>query len=105
MIACGMLNADAYFCANYGQGTMVVTVKSAAIPKIDKNNLSKILTIFPQVISGVSLNHKEAFKSYLIDREVAFTTSGNLIEGKQNGKGVVAEFDEHNRLKNLKGAF
>lgn len=103
MVACGLLNADAYFCANYGQGTMVITTKSKAIPSIDKNDLSKIITIFPQVISGLPVNHKAAFKNYLIDRGVAYKESNHQIEGKLNGKGVTAEFDEQSRMINLKG--
>lgn len=104
IVACGLLNSDAYFCANYGQGTMVLTLKSNAIPKIDDNKLERVLTTFPQVINGIDLNHKEAFKSYLIDRGFKLNTSSkNKIEGLKNNTILVAEFDNLNRLKSLNG--
>ncbi|WP_299256352.1 DUF6882 domain-containing protein [uncultured Aquimarina sp.] len=103
IVASGLLNADAYFCANYGQGTMVLTLKSDKIPKVDENRLEKVLTTFPQVISGIDLNHKEAFKNYLIDRSFEINIQENKIEGLRNNKVLVAEFDELNRLKTLNG--
>lgn len=102
-VASGILGADAYFCANYGQGTMVLTLKSDKIPKIDNNKTEKILTTFPQVIGGMDLNHKEAFKSYLIDLNFKLNVSESKIKGLKNNKTLVAEFDEMNRLKTLNG--
>ncbi|WP_234418180.1 DUF6882 domain-containing protein [Aquimarina aquimarini] len=104
IVASGLLNADAYFCANYGQGTMILTLKSDKIPKIDTNKLEKVLTTFPQLISSLDLNHKEAFKNYLIDRNFKLNVSSkNKIEGLKINKALVAEFDELNRLKSLNG--
>lgn len=103
LVACGILNADAYFCANYGQGTMVVTMKSDRIPRIDSKKLEKILTTFPQVIGGIDLNHRVAFTNYLIDRGLEINTSGNTVEGIKNGKVLIAEFDDLNRLTSLNG--
>lgn len=104
IVASGLLNADAYFCANYGQGTMVLTLKSDKIPKIDTNKLEKVLTTFPQLIGGIDLNHKEAFKNYLIDRNFELNLSSkNKVEGLRNNTVLVAEFDELNRLQSLNG--
>ena len=103
LVASGMLNADAYFCANYGQGTMVLTITSDKIARIDKNRPEKVLTTFPQVISAIELDHKEAFKSYLIDRDFGLNISQNTIKGAINGKLVVAEFDNLNRLTSING--
>jgi len=103
IVASGLLDADAYFCANYGQGTMVLTLKSNQIPKIDSNKLEKVLTTFPQLIGGIDLDHKEAFKNYLIDRGFQLKISENKIEGLKNNKILVAEFDELNRLKSING--
>lgn len=103
LVASGILNADAYFCANYGQGTMVLTLKSDKIARIDNNKPEKILTTFPQVISGIDLNHKEAFKNYLIDRNLEINITKNKIEGRRNGKVLIAEFDDLSRMKNLNG--
>ncbi|WP_299246566.1 DUF6882 domain-containing protein [uncultured Aquimarina sp.] len=103
IVASGLLNTDAYFCANYGQGTMVLTLKSDKIPKIDENKLEKVLTTFPQVISGIDLNHKEAFKNYLIDRSFTLKISDNKIEGLKNNKILIGEFDQLSRLTALNG--
>ncbi|MCK8520458.1 hypothetical protein M0D21_02700 [Aquimarina sp. D1M17] len=103
LVATGILKADAYFCANYGQGTMVLTLKSDKIPDIDYNRLEKVLTSFPQLIGGVDLNHKEAFKSYLIDRNIDINVTEHKVEGMKNDKVVTAEFDNQNRLKSLNG--
>ncbi|MDY8134508.1 DUF6882 domain-containing protein [Aquimarina sp. 2201CG5-10] len=103
MIACALFNANSYYCANYGQGTLVVTIESDQIPSINLNSVEKILTHFPQLIGGVEVDHKEAFKNYLIDRDFQLKIDTNKIEGVRNGKLVTGEFDEIGRLKNLNG--
>ncbi|MFC4220372.1 DUF6882 domain-containing protein [Flagellimonas marina] len=103
MLACGLFKAKSYYCANYGQGTLVVTIDDNNIPEIDKNRLEKVMTNFPQLICGIDLNHKNAFQNYLIDRDFELCISKNKIEGLKNNKIVVAEFDELNRLKSLNG--
>ena len=101
MMACGLFNAKSYYCANYGQGTLVVTIDDKKIPEIDKNRFEKLLTGFPQLISGITLNHKNAFKNYLIDRDFKLSITENSVEGLRNDKVIIAEFDELNRLKSL----
>ena len=103
MLSCGFFNAKSYYCANYGQGTMVVTIDDDQIPAVDKNNVESILTNFPQLISGTELNHKRAFLNYLIDRDFKIAISENIIEGLRNNKVVIGDFDEANRLKSLNG--
>lgn len=103
MLACGVFKAKSYYCANYGKGTLVVTIDDNKIPEVDKNRLEKIMTNFPQLISGTDLNHKNAFLNYLIDRGFELSISENKIEGLRNNKIVVAEFDELDRLKSLNG--
>ncbi|MFL0104723.1 DUF6882 domain-containing protein [Tenacibaculum maritimum] len=104
IVASGLLKADAYFCANYKQGTMVLIIKSDLIPKINEHQLDKILTTFPQVIDGIDLNHKESFKNYLIDRNLELNLqSKNKIEGTKNNRTIVAEFDNLDRLVSLNG--
>jgi len=102
LIASGLFNSKSYYCANYGKGTLVVTMDDDKIPDIDKNRLEKVLISFPQLISGINLNHKNAFKNYLIDREIKLKISENKIEGLRNNEILIAEFDEFDRLKSLK---
>jgi hypothetical protein len=103
MMACGLFNSKSYYCANYGQGTLVVTIDDDKIPEIDKTRIEKVLTNFPQLISAVDLNHKNTFKNYLIDRDFELNILENKIEGSKNNKVLTAEFDELNRLKSLNG--
>lgn len=103
MTACGLFNSKSYYCANYGQGTLVVTIDDKKIPTVDFSKIEKILTSFPQLISGTELNHRNTFKNYLIDREFGLNISESKIEGLKNNKIIIAEFDELNRLKSLNG--
>ena len=103
MVVCGLFNSKSYYCANYGKGTLVVTIDDHRIPKIDKNKLEKVTTYFPQLISGLDLNHKNAFINYLIDREFKLKVSERMIKGLRNNKIINSEFDNHNRLKSLEG--
>ena len=103
MMACGLFKCKSYYCANYGQGTLVVTINDDKIPEIDKDRLEKVLTNFPQLISAVDVNHKNTFKNYLIDRDFKLNISDNKIEGMKDSKVLTAEFDELNRLKSLNG--
>lgn len=103
MMSCGVFNAKSYYCANYGQGTLVVTIDDDKIPKIDTNKVEKVLTNFPQLISNVELNHKSAFLNYLVDREFKINIKGDEIEGLRNNKLIIAKFDKLGRLKDLNG--
>lgn len=103
MIACGIFNSKSYYCANYGQGTLVVTIDDDAIPAIDKSKPEKVMTNFPQAISSFDVNHKNVFINYLIDREIPLKITNNSIEGKKDNNIIIANFDELNRLTSLNG--
>lgn len=101
LLACGFFNTKSYYCANYGQGTLVVTIESDLIPPINKDKWDVVLTTFPQLISSIGLNHKEAFLNYLIDRNFLLHITDDSIEGLKNGSIVHADFDSLDRLKAL----
>lgn len=103
MAACGYFQSKSYYCANYGQGTLVVLIDDDRIPTVDLNRLEKVLTTFPQLISAVALNHRNAFENYLIDRGFSLTRSDQNVEGLKNNRTVTGEFDELGRLTSLKG--
>ncbi|MEP0211592.1 MAG: DUF6882 domain-containing protein [Cellulophaga sp.] len=103
MVACGLFNSKSYYCANYGQGTLVVTIDDNKIPAIDKSKLEKVLTVFPQLISSISIAHVSALKNYLIDRDFKLSMSDKEIKGEKDGKVVTAEFDDLGRLQSLSG--
>lgn len=104
MIACGLFNSKCYYCANYGQGTLVVTIDSDLIPEIDTNKAEKVLTHFPQVISSIDVNHKNAFINYLIDKEFQIAITPNTVEGMKNESTITANFDTLGRLTSLNGS-
>lgn len=103
MVACGIFEAKSYYCANYGQGTLIVTIDDDRVPEVDRENFEAVLTIFPQLISSIDLNHKEAFKNYLIDRGFIINEFDMIIEGEINGRKITGKFDHLGRLISLKG--
>ncbi len=103
MIASGMSGASSYYIADYGQGAMVVTIKSELIDKQRKDSHHAILTVFPQVISQYEMNHRLALKHYLTAKGYTITESGPELSGTRNGDTIQATFDELSRLTQLKG--
>lgn len=103
MTASGMFDTSGYYIADYGQGAMVVTVKSDIIDKAQTKDHLRIFTAFPQLISQFDMNHKNAFKNYLALKGYQVTEKENSVEGTQNGNSVTGEFDDLSRLTNLKG--
>lgn len=61
MMSCGIFNTKSYYCANYGQGTLVVTIDNNKIPTIDNDKIEKVLTIFPQIVGSIEVNQKKYF--------------------------------------------
>ena len=101
MLASGVFNSKSYYSANYGQGTLIVTIDDNKVPAINKTELEKVLTCFPQLISAITVDHKKAFKNYLIDRDFKLYTTDTKIEGLKDGKIITAEFDDLGRLESL----
>jgi hypothetical protein len=103
MIASGMFNSSGYYIADYGQGAMLVTIKSNTIDKAKTENHQRVLTLFPQLISNFEMNHINAFKSYLIFKGYKLTESENSVTGSKNGNSVTGQFDNLSRLTKLNG--
>jgi len=101
-IALGMFDKNGYYLADYGQGTMCVTIKSDEICN-SKNEHYSILTVFPQLISLFELNHRNAFFNYLKAKGYEVEERDNILIGKDRGKTIIGEFDGLSRLINLKG--
>ncbi|TDO83295.1 hypothetical protein EV143_102564 [Flavobacterium chryseum] len=102
MIAVEMFNASGYYLGNYGQGTMVVTIKSDTIDKVESEELSRILTVFPELISTFEIqNHKNAFTNYLSQKGYELTSNGNEIKAEKNENVINAAFNEDNLLTKL----
>ena len=103
MVASGLMRAKAYYCANYGQGTLVATLSGDAIKAIDQNQPEKVVTTFPQLISAMEISHRPAFHNYLIDRGYQVKHTESTLEGYRQGKTITGTFDEAGRLTDLSG--
>jgi hypothetical protein len=103
IIASGIFNSTAYYIADYGQGAMVVTVKSDKIDNARKENHHRILTVFPQLISQFDMNHKLALTNYLQAKGYSITEQENKLVGTKGANTITAEFDDSFRLTKLNG--
>ena len=103
LIASGMFNSSGYYIADYGQGAMVVTIKSDKVDKSRKDNHHRILKVFPQLISQFEMNHNFALTNYLTDKGYNISENGTKLSATKNGQTITAEFDELSRLTKLNG--
>ena len=102
-IASGMFGASGYYLANYGQGTMVVTIKSELIDRISQNDFARIPNAFPQVISLFEMQHRPAFVHYLTQKGYAVTETADTVSAVVDFGTLTATFDHLGRLANLQG--
>ena len=102
-IATGMFGASGYYLANYGQGTLVLTVKSEQIDQIPKNDFVRIPTVFSQVISAFELRHRPAFVQYFTQKGYPVTETADAVSAAVGPGTLTATFDSLGRLGSLKG--
>ena len=102
MMASQLFNSSAYYLANYGQGTMVLTIDSDMIDKSESEEMARISTVFPELISSFDVvNHKTAFANYLAAKGYEITKNGNELTSEKNGNKITAVFNENNLLTKL----
>ena len=102
-IASGMFGASGYYLANYGQGTMLVTIKSEQIGQLPKNNFARITTSFPQVISTFEMQHRPAFIQYVSQKGYSVTETADTVSAAVDFGTITATFDHLGRLANPNG--
>ena len=102
-IASGMFGASGYYLANYGPGTMVLTIKSEQIDQVPKNDFARISSVFPQVIGVFELNHRPAFIHYLTQKGYSTTEAADAVSAAVDFGTLTATFDHLGRLVSLKG--
>jgi len=103
LIASGMFDASAYYIADYGQGAMLVTIKSNVLDRQYQDDHLRILSVFPQLISQFEMNHKIALQWYLEKKGYKISEQGAQFIAAKGGDTITAEFDELSRLTNLNG--
>lgn len=101
MIAAGMFDASGYYMADYGQGILLVTIKSDSIDKSRDDIPQSIPTVISRVISQLNVNHKNVLMNYLSIKGYDIAEEGNKITGKKGGATIPAEFDEMGRLTKI----
>ena len=102
-IASGMFGASGYYLANYGQGTMLVTIKSEQIDQMAKNDFARIPTVFPQVIGVFEMQHRPAFIQYVAQKGYPVTETADTVSAAVDFGTITATFDHLGRLANLQG--
>jgi hypothetical protein len=103
-IGSGMFGASGYYLANYGQGTLVLTIKSALIDQVPKNDFARIPTVFSQVISLFELRHRPAFRHYLTQKGYPVAETAEVVSAAVGSGTLTATFDSLGRLASLKGS-
>ena len=100
-IAVGLYDYSFYYIADYGNGAAIFAVNSSEINKNMKANPENILKIFPKLISIFEMNHRNAFRHYLLAKDFSISEEDKNISGKHENFYLKAEFDELDRLIKL----
>lgn len=103
LIASGILNSSAYYMADYGEGILLVTIKSDLIDKAKYNEQARILSVFPNLISIFPINHKNALTNYLNKKGYEVNDNEDKLSAKKDSNTIYADFDKQSRLINLNG--
>jgi hypothetical protein len=103
MIASGLYKADALYRGPYDGGALFLLIKDENYPKPKQHPAQRIVTVFPQVISGMSIsNHRYAFAYYLNSYGLQVEQDGSAVIGKHpDGSTITATFDDQRRLTKL----
>jgi hypothetical protein len=102
-IASGMFGASGYYLANYGQGTLVLTLKSEQVDQMPKTDFARIPTVFSQVIGAFELRHRPALLHYLTQKGYPVTETADTVTAAVGAATLTATFDSLGRLSSLKG--
>ena len=103
IIASGMFNSSAYYCGDFGDGIIAVTIDSEKIDSFEFNEQLRILSVFPNLISIFIVDHQKALYNYLQAKGYSITKEENSIIAKKNEEIISAEFDEMGRLTKIDG--
>ena len=104
-IAVGEGLGKAYYRGPYKGGAAFLLITDERLQLRVEDPLQRILTVFPQVISAMEIaDHREALWGYLEHYGFEPEDDGDALLLREQGREVLrAEFDEHRRLRELKG--
>jgi hypothetical protein len=99
-IASGMFGSSCYYIANFGQGSMLMTIKAKEFEIEMKEEFIQIRTqtLFPELISTFDMNHKNAFKYYVQAKGYTISENENIVTANLVTNGIKATFDEMGRM-------
>ena len=98
MIASGMYDASGYYLADYGQGTLLVTIKDERLDQARKEEDQRIVTVIPKLIGMFDMDHRLALTSYLRWKGYAVNDDGRILRALRDQHIVTAEFDAQSRM-------
>lgn len=103
LFASNICRANAYYRCPHDGGALFILIKDEKFPQCSEPSLTRIASIFPQVISLLVIpDHRLAFTSYLDYYSLGYERDGRRIVVKDaNGSALTATFDEYKRLTNL----
>jgi hypothetical protein len=106
LIASGVYRANAFYRGPYKGGAVYLLIQDDFFPCNVEQPLKRIASVFPQTISALDIsNHRVAFSSYLASYGLLGISDGEKIVVEDRGKGLIATFDEQNRLIELDARF
>lgn len=103
LIASGKFASSAYYAGNYGSGILLATLKGQLIEEVKYNENARILSVFTELISVFTVNHKRTFENYLLSKGYILQETGHSLAAEKGGNIITAEFDEKNRLAKING--
>ena len=104
-IAVGEGLGKAYYRGPYEGGAAFLLINDERLQLQVDDPLQRILSVFPQAISAMELpDHREALRGYLEHYGLEpHEVEGSLVLIQDSQEVLRAEFDEHRRLRELKG--
>ncbi len=99
MVACGLLNAQAYFRGSYAGGAVLLLIQDPQFPAVQTPPVDRILNTFPYVIFSHEIHHKQAFMAYLNHYRLdSFEESGVTVITEGRREVMEAEFNAQGQL-------
>ena len=101
-VAAGMFGSSAYYLGDYGAGMMLVTLESEEIDQHPTTDLTRIPSVFTQVIQAHEMRHRPAFLHYMAQKGYSPIEVGNAIRVDVSGGTITVMFDDLGRMTNIK---
>lgn len=102
MIASGHFETEAFYCANYGKGTVVVTINKNKLFWPELKKIEFVVTSDPRIVTSLDVDHRSALFYFLEAFEFEVLSKGDKLVGTKKEAVVTAEFDRQGRLTRIK---